>query len=247
MTLVDIDSESWVRIEDTHLAMGSDDGDEREQPQHEVTVSPFMISRYPVTNAQYAVYQAATGCSAPAHWTDGKPMSGTEDHPVAQVSWGDAMAMCAWLATQIAEGTTAARVHLPTEAQWEVAARGSEGREFPWGNDEPTPERANYDASFLHTTTPVTAYPAGATPDGVFDLAGNVLEWCRDWFGPYQAGPQQDPVGPDDGETRVLRGCTYDDPPWSLRAAARSRSTPDSRYDYVGFRVVWSEPMGAPS
>lgn len=243
MELASFEGQSWVQISGAELRMGSLSGEPRERPPHPVQLSAFRIARYPVTNLDYAAFRAATGSAMPAHWKDGTFPAGMGDHPVVQVTWGEAMAFCAWLTGQIGGDRKLGRVHLATEAQWELVARGHDGREFPWGDDEPADHRANYDAGLLHRTTAVTQYPDGATPEGVFDLAGNVLEWCWDWFGPYPAEQQRDPTGPDAGLTRVLRGCSFKDPPWGLRGAARRQSVPDSRYDYVGFRVVFSSVL----
>jgi formylglycine-generating enzyme required for sulfatase activity len=143
-------------------------------------------------------------------------------------------------------------VRLPTEAEWEFAARGSQSRKFPWGDNESTPEHANY-GELINRTTAVGAYPMGVTPEGIFDLAGNIWEWCLDWYNDkYYAeckkrGMARDPGGPKSGEYRVLRGGAY----WSdvndLRAARRYRYDPDLWNDFGGFRVVWSAESRSPA
>jgi formylglycine-generating enzyme required for sulfatase activity len=132
------------------------------------------------------------------------------------------------------------RESLPTEAQWEFAARGTEGRRYPWGNDEPSAEHAHYNRLQNGTTTVVKSYPRGATPEGIYDLAGNVWEWCRDWSGRYTAEEQRDPLGPEGGAFRVLRGGAFFNGPQSLPAANRVNDLPERKLHFVGFRVAWS-------
>jgi formylglycine-generating enzyme required for sulfatase activity len=238
LDLTDLDGPAWVRLEGGTFRMGSERGSADTRPVHEVRVSSFRISCYPVTNAQYAEFVRATGRAAPKHWPDGDAPADREIHPVTGVSWHDAHAFCAWLSERVAVGTEGA--HLPTEAQWEFAARGAERREYPWGGERPTPERTNYQESAIEDTSPVGSYPAGATPDGVHDLAGNVRQWCLDWYGEYDAEPQTDPAGPAAGEGRALRGGGYVDAPGTLRGSYRFTVDPDSSFGFVGFRVAWS-------
>ena len=199
--------------------MGSDVGDQGRE--HWVSLSPFYIQEHPVTNAEYQRFR-------PEHQFP----KGKEDHPVVNVSWAEAMAHAQWLGGS-----------LPTEAQWEFAARGTEGRHYPWGESEPTSERANYLATGKEGTTPVKSFPKGATPEGIHDLAGNVCEWCRDWYGPYEGEEERDPVGPQGGSFRVLRGGGFSSIPETLRAACRGRYHPVGRFD-IGFRVAWSAAGG---
>ena len=152
---------------------------------------------------------------------------------MVEVSWNDAEAYCMWLTKTVGEGV----MSLPTEAQWEFAARGSEAREYPWGADEPDQDRANFGRK---GTSSVDAYPGGGTRTGIYDLAGNVWEWCRDWYGPYSEDSITDPVGPNGGDLRVLRGGSFYYNPRDLRAAFRGSGYPNYRGDGIGFRVVWS-------
>jgi formylglycine-generating enzyme required for sulfatase activity len=242
--LLDLESAAWVRLEGGPFDMGSNQGGAGEKPVHRVTLSPFRISRYPVTNADYAAYLRDTGRQPPDSWPGGEVPEGKASHPVVDVSWSDAEAFCTWLSRRLgAGGGEQGVVQLPTEAQWEFAARGKEGRKYPWGEEEPDAERANYGGR-VGDTTPVGSYPRGATPDGVHDLAGNVWEWCRDWSGPYGDEEQSDPTGPERGASRVLRGGSFHNVPRSLRGAFRYFAHPERRYGFIGFRVVWSRSAG---
>ena len=128
-------------------------------------------------------------------------------------------------------------MQLPTEAQWEFAARGEQGRKYPWGDPAPTDQHANFDMR-LGDATPVGIYPIGAMLDGAQDMAGNVWEWCGDWLGPYSPDEQEDPVGPADGERRLLRGGGFNLHSGFLRAACRYYYRPESEDVDVGFRCV---------
>ena len=123
--------------------------------------------------------------------------------------------------------------------QWEFAARGRDGRKYPWGDEDPNCERANYSGCGA-TSVAVKSYEAGATPEDIYDLAGNVWEWCRDWYAfAYESTEQTDPEGPESGAARVLRGGSFSSNPWNLRAAYRDLNVPDFRYYTYGFRVAW--------
>jgi formylglycine-generating enzyme required for sulfatase activity len=235
------DAERWVALPSGEFAMGSDDL-ERSRPAHLVTLSAFNMARYPVTNAEYLAYVQATGKAPPRHWKGGEIPEGLDDHPVVSVSWRDAEAYCAWLSEKL-KHRDRERVRLPTEAEWEYAARGAEGRTYPWGEEPPAKDRANYGDSNAGTS-PVGSFPKGATPEGLHDLAGNVWEWCADWYGPYSEFTGPNPKGPDKGETRVLRGGAFDDGAELLRAASRGNGLRDVGDLRVGFRVVWSAPGG---
>jgi len=253
LNLLDLDSPAWVEIPDGTFWRGAQSEAEdkpgydpeaiaRESPVHRVTVSSFRLSRFPVTNAQYAAFVGDTGKEAPGHWREGEIPDGKEDHPVAQVSWQDAVAFCRWLSERLPEDG-ASEVRLPTEAEWEFAACGEEGRRFPWGDADPDPDLANY-GSNVGDTTPVGSYPEGATPEGVEDLAGNVWEWCQDRSGRYRDEDQTDPVGPEAGSSRVLRGGSSIDVPRLLRAAFRLGRLPVLRLESVGFRLCCSSSGG---
>ena len=151
-----------------------------------------------------------------------------QTRPVVGVSWYEVSAYAAW-----------ASCRLPTEAEWERAARGLEGRRFPWeGDEEPTPRLANYDGSRIGHPTSVGVYPLGQTPEGVRDMAGNVWEWCSDWYGRYSPDPQENPGGPHSGDARVLRGGAWLFGGIYLRCSYRSWISPASRDGFVGFRLA---------
>lgn len=201
---------------------------------HEVFVSAFSIDKYEVTNAQFLAFTKATGYVTDAEkknevitwrtvFTDSKL-----DHPVVWMSWNDANAYCTW-----------AGKRLPTEAEWEKAARGTDYRTFPWGSDW-DPNKLNVWISGLKGTAKVGSYPAGASAYGVMDMAGNVWEWVADWYGPlyYQAGENNDPKGPPAGEDRVLRGGSYLNGNAEVRTANRHKGGQAGYAPDHGFRCA---------
>lgn len=205
--LFDLNSPAWVEMPGGAFAMGSNDPEARDnEGLHPVTLSPYRMSRFPVTNADYAVYVEKGKKRPPPHWEDGEIPAGKERHPVAGVSWADAEAFCVWLTVHFDRPKDEGTVRLPTEAQWEFAARGKGGRKYPWGGDDPSEARANFGIREGDTTI-VGSYPDGAIPKTeIHDLAGNVWEWCADWSGPYPEDAETDPVGPGSGTSRALRG-----------------------------------------
>ncbi|MEJ5309549.1 MAG: SUMF1/EgtB/PvdO family nonheme iron enzyme [Anaerolineae bacterium] len=207
---------------------------EDEHPQHTVTLQAFEIGKYPVTNAEYAEFVKATGYRAPEHWRNGVLPEDLADHPVVYVTWRDALAYVTWL-----REATGQPYRLPTEAEWEKAARGTEGRLWPWG-DEWDPHRCNLKPAGPGATTPVGRYsPRGDSFYGCADMAGNVWEWCSSLYQPY---PYQADDGREDLEadgTRVLRGGSwYNDNPASARCAFRAWIGPDYWSVDSGFRVA---------
>ena len=172
--------------------MGSDPSKDKqaqknEQPQHRLSLSDYYIAKTPVTNAQYEAFVKATGHRQPNHWGNGQPPKDEADHPVVYVYWKDAVAYCRWLAE-----ATGKPYRLPTEAEWEKAARGPDGRIYPWGNEWDS-KRCNTAEGGKRSTTPVGAYPAGASPYGVLDMAGNVWEYCATkWGKPYPYDVKED-------------------------------------------------------
>jgi formylglycine-generating enzyme required for sulfatase activity len=241
--------------------MGAADAEEDERPVHRVVVSEFFIGRFPVTQDEYARFVRATGHPAPLvrgmplitqggreslfrelatpyAWPGQDPPSGHGSHPVVLVRHEDAQAYCAWL------GQTLGRVvRLPTEAEWEKAARGGlEGLRYPWGH-EIDPSRANYlaDGSTkrLRGTRPTGTYPPNGY--GLYDVCGNVWEWVSDWYAPdwYGLAEDQDPRGPEAGNMRIVRGGSWvNEDAAMLRCAYRHKVPPDTYAYSVGFRIV---------
>ena len=209
--------------------MGSDEADD-ERPRHKVSLGDYYIDKYEVTNALYKRFMDATSRSAPSYWTDAKFNDAAQ--PVVGVSWHDAEAYCKW-----------AGKRLPTEAEWEKAARGTDGRKYPWGNQWDA-ARTNSGEGGPRKPVAVGSYPNGVRPYGAHDMAGNVREWVADWYDSayYRASPERNPQGPASGSFRVLRGGSWDHYAFALRAAYRSFFTPDYRNDGIGVRCARGAP-----
>ena len=241
-----------ILIRAGEFLMGSDpsvdkDARDREQPQHSPYLPDYYLAKTPVTNVQYAAFVQATSHAPPDHWEGGKPPRGKEDHPVVYVSWHDALAYCRWLAE-----VTGKPYGLPSEAEWEKGARGSDGRIWPWHNrrDE---KRCNSAEGGKGDTTPVGAYPQGASPYGLLDMAGNVWEWTRSLWGEEPGEPSfKYPYDPSDGREdldapdivwRVLRGGSWVSYQGYARCVARAGRYPDFSDYGIGFRLV--SPVGS--
>jgi len=214
--------------------MGSDpkkdnDAFEREQPLHLIWLDDFWIGRYPVSYIQYSAFINALGRSEPVDWKYNKMPDDKGLHPVVNVSWDDAMAFCSW-----------AGFKLPTEAQWEKAARGTDGRIYPWGNTPPDREHCNIYRWFNGTTPGNQFGVTGESPYGCRDMAGNVREWCADWFSSiyYTNSPIRNPIGPALGRERVVRGGSWLDDGATVRCAYRHGKNPNNSFEDLGFRVV---------
>ncbi len=228
------DEDGFVKIPAGEFQMGSDKerdeyADDNEFPQHTVRLSEYGIARYPVTVAQFKAFMQDTGYSTDEDW---EKYNRYENHPVVNVSWHDAVAYCEWLTDKLCR-----QIRLPTEAEWEKAARGTDGRIYPWG-DEADPDKANYGDTGILTTSAVGCFPGGKSPYGVSDMSGNVWEWCQDWYDEYASGAVTDPTGPHSGSYRVNRGGSWDDHARYCRSADRIRGSPDNRDGYLGFRLV---------
>ena len=204
--------------------MGSNSGDADEKPVHRVYLDEFFIDKYEVTNEQYNQCVSAGPCS-PNNKYDGFT---DPRQPVVGVDWNQASTFCSW-----------AGKRLPTEAEWEKAARGTDGRTYPWGEGIDC-SRANYGDCGHGKTKPVGTYPSGASPYGAMDMAGNVWEWVADWYDAkyYQNSPNRNPTGPSSGLSRVLRGGGWYFSPLNLRVAYRLGLNPTDRGSNVGFRCV---------
>jgi formylglycine-generating enzyme required for sulfatase activity len=225
--LRDTDGMGMVYVPAGEFTMGSPDGEgsSDEHPQHKVTLDSYWIDRTEVTNDQYRKCLTAGACAQPGYWGDGNYNGGSQ--PVVGVDWNDAVAYCTW-----------AGARLPTEAEWEKAARGMDGRRYPWGNEEPDCNRANF-YGCAGKPVAVGSYASGASPYGALDMAGNVWEWVNDWYGSYDASSQQNPQGPASGDARVLRGGSWGNLSDVVRSATR-RGFPVNRISGIGFRCVSS-------
>jgi formylglycine-generating enzyme required for sulfatase activity len=221
------------------FTMGSDRASDRyayddEQPQHQVSVADFHIARYPVTNAEYQHFVEATGHRMPPYLErQFKPVC-EPGYPVVWVSWEDANTYCGWLS-----GATGRSYRLPTEAEWEKAARGTDGRAYPWGDDLPNKNLCAFDNDVGVTATPVGRYsPQGDSPYGCRDMAGNVWEWCHSLYKPYPYDPEDGREDPAAKGSRVVRGGAFYTNLRRVRCASRLRYLPDLWLNVIGFRVV---------
>ena len=241
--------------------MGAADAEDDERPVHRVHVSEFFIGRFPVTDDEYQKFVQATGypppvvrdlplialgereasfreSAAPYVWEHERPPAGHGSHPVVLVRYDDALAYCDWLSQTIARV-----VRLPTEAEWEKAARaGADGLRYPWGNDIDA-SRGNFLADPptrpQRGTRPTGTYAPNAF--GLYDVCGNVWEWVSDWYGAdyYGRGDNRDPGGPETGNMRLVRGGSWlNDDVTMLRCAYRHKVPPDTYAYSVGFRIV---------
>lgn len=241
--LWELDSKEMVYIPGSEFLMGSDAGQENERPMHTASVGAFYIDRYPVTNEEYKRFVDATGHTVPCYnvewdnlnvdeynWDPGTctPPEGKEKHPVVLVTLEDARAYAAW-----------AGKRLPTEAEWERAARGSDGRRWPWGNDFIV-GRCNVKEARVGGTTPVGKYsPAGDSPVGAGDMVGNVWEWTNSLFRPYPYDAHDGRESKDATGWRVLRGGSWTNDLDRARCTARLDGD-FLFFDNVGFRCAVS-------
>ena len=246
------DMSVMVLVKDGEFPMGSDTYS-AEKPIQKIYMDKYYIDKYLVTNQQFQKFVETTQYATDAEkegagmvrtgrrwkkeegasWKkpDGLTLiEGKENYPVSQVSYNDALSYCQW-----------AKKDLPSEAQWEKAARGPEGREYPWGNSEPNDTTANYD-SIHEGPTPVTEFEKGQSFYGSYDMAGNVYQWCKDW---YAAGERtaKNPIGPATGEERVIKGGSFLEGPESLRSANRDRYAPNYSSFLFGFRCATTYPL----
>jgi formylglycine-generating enzyme required for sulfatase activity/cytochrome c-type biogenesis protein CcmH/NrfG len=233
--------------------MGADNRGPDERPAHKVFLDAFYIDRYEVTAREFAEFLNTVNDNR-GYYMENKfgileradayrPRPGREKFPINNVSWFGAEAYCKWK-----------KHRLPTEAEWEKAARGDDGRLFPWGNNPPAPALARFQQTWSDATThsillPVDSLPEGQSPFGVLHMAGNVKEWVDDWYDrEYYSDKEHatNPKGPIGGEFKVLRGGSWHDLPGFLASPFRNYSPPDTLMDDYGFRCVWSETDSAP-
>lgn len=228
------DGAPMVLIPAGEFTMGSNEVED-EQPIHQVHVDAFYMDKFEVTTERYAAFLKATQLAPPRHWNEvRRPQDG--NRPVIGVTWFMADNYCRW-----------AGKRLPTEAEWEKAARGTDGRTYPWGNEEPTNERGNFGKprwSGYETLTPVDSFRAGNSPYGISDMAGNVWEWVADWYdlAYYQSSPPKNPKGPAHGESRSLRGSGWNYEGLLARSADRNHDDPTAGISSYGFRCAKDAP-----
>jgi sulfatase modifying factor 1 len=242
----ELDSVPMITIPAGAFLMGNPEGEGRadESPQRSIYLDAFLIDQVEVTNERYMAFVKATGHRTPPNPYGTGPLrslTGIEHLPVVQTTWYDAKAYCGW-----------AKKRLPTEAEWEKAARGTDGRLYPWGNDPPTATRANFDREWEEEKTlhPVGSLPGGDSPYGVKDMAGNAREWVSDWYDAeyYQQAPDRNPQGPDKkGVVRSIRGGSWHSPASDLTTAARGRGGFALQTHGTGFRCARSVESAAPN
>ena len=229
-----------IFIPSAEFQMGSEETEAapNERPLTKVAVSRYYISKHPVTNLEFEYYD-------PSHKR--KRAKGAGDrHPAVYVSSLEAIKFCQWLSARERK-----KYRLPSEAEWELAARGSDGRKYPWGNHDRRGDLANFaDKNTVFAwsdrevddgypeSSPVGAFPLGASPFGVEDMAGNVWEWCLDYFEPYRGTPKVNPHGPNVGLKRIYRGGSWKSRFNSLRATTRGSNLPNFSCNDLGFRIV---------
>ncbi len=214
--------------------MGTESGFADSKPVHTVELDAYYIDQYEVTNAQYVAY-VETGGGETSMFADNNDLNNPQQ-AVVGVTWFDAQGYCSW-----------AGLRLPSEAEWEKAARGTDGGTYPWGDEEATCERAVMSeggaACGENRTWPVGAKPAGVSPYGAHDMAGNVWEWVSDWYDSkyYAASPSRNPLGGESSIARVVRGGGWMDQQFNLRASTRFRLGPVVRSREFGFRCAQTE------
>lgn len=227
-----------VRVPAGSFRRGSDKGEIDEKPLRRLWLDSFSIDRFPVTNAQYAAYLSETGAPEPLYWKD--DCCNGPGQPVVGVSWEDALAYCKWRSEK--DGAT---YTLPSEAQWEKAARGEDSRTYPWGDQPPTKKHAP--TKITEKMPAVGLCELGQSPYGVSDMVGNVWNWCLDWYDKdyYGTAPERNPAGPARGRRKVVRGgnwvflgCCSGTPAYALRTTRRNAFHPHLRKKSIGFRCV---------
>jgi sulfatase modifying factor 1 len=220
-----------VSIPAAWFLMGSHSGQDCERPIHRVWIDSFQLAATQVTNAEYERFVHATACDSPPFWKDST--FNHPEQPVTGVSWFDADRYCQWLAAQ-----TGRPYRLPTEAEWERAARGDfEQKDFPWG-DAPPQSLPDYATRWQSGPEPVSRYAPNSF--GLYNMCDNVHEWCSDWYDSayYATSPDRNPRGPKQGERRASRGGSWRHHVKVSRCSARSSIPPDFHYADYGFRVA---------
>ena len=208
-------------------------GDDENSPRREIFVDSFNMDKYEITVGRYGAFLKANGnVKPPEDWETADLQSGSE-LPVVGVDWYDAEAYCKW-----------AGKRLPTETEWEKAARGKDERNYPWGNDPPLPDHAQFSKPaknpvYKDGVARIGAHPKGTSPFGIYDLSGNVWEWVNDWYAEsFRRDDVRNPKGPENGTHKVMRGGGWYDPPDRITATKRMYAEPAQRDDEVGFRCA---------
>ena len=237
------DGAPMVMVPAGPFTMGSNDGLPSERPEHSVTLDAYYIDRYEVSLQLYGTFLLDAKHDPPSTWGD-EAATTVGDRPAVGMGWADAAAYCAW-----------AGKRLPTEAEWEKAARGTDGRRYPWGHMQPFVDIANYNrgiwVSEAITLAGVTGgvegmsvrhglKEGGKSPYGLHHMAGNAAEWVADWYDReyYSKSPERNPTGPSSGEKKVLRGGSWADLPIALRVSARMSAEPEFQDRTIGFRCA---------
>lgn len=233
------DGAPMVLVPSGQFMMGSREdmaGDKDELPAHPVYLDAYYIDQYEVTTSRYATFFKETNREVPRYWP-GAALDELGRKPVVGVDWNDATEYCSWVGKR-----------LPTEAEWEKAARGTDRRLYPWGNEAPDKTRAHFSKVELYfkygVFHDVGSFEAGKSPYGLYDMAGNVDEWVADWYDRqyYSKSPSRNPTGPLSGEDRVLRGGAWNFDSVGVRSASRNRNRPTIRIDNIGFRCAQDVP-----
>ena len=228
--LPEFNERSMVKIPAGPFTMGGreEDSPRNEQPAHTVHQSVYYIGKTPVTNQEYREFVQSTGQPTPIHWQLGTFPNGTGKHPVVNVSWQDARDYAEWRGAR-----------LPSESEWEKAARGTDERPYPWGIRFTEGERCNA-TNQVGTTTPVDEWPDGRSFYDVWDMAGNVYEWCEDYYDTeyFKDSPSANPKGPEGGQERVIRGGSFNETRAALRTTHRTGSSEVSSRNNIGFRLA---------
>lgn len=223
--------------------MGNENWNKNERPIHTVTLDTYYIDQFEVNNTSFAEFLNANGnqIEGYAHWVEASdpdlhihqvdgiwiPDDGYANHPINEATWYAARAFCTWR-----------NARLPTEAEWEKAARGNDGRTYPWGEEVPTCEIANF-SGCLYDSAPIDSYPEGVSPYGVYNMAGNVMEWVADWYiSPYNLEDNDNPLGPEQGDYRIFRGGSWFNASTQLRTTYRFAKLPVLTYKANGFRCA---------
>lgn len=227
-----IDGSTLVYVPPAEFTMGNDGSD---APVHHVTLEGYWMQQTKVTNRMYAQCVSVGSCTSPSEELGGPVYSNPQyaNYPVVGVTWDQAQAYCGW-----AQGS------LPSEAQWEKAARGIDGNTYPWGKDEPACDLLNF-GYCSGATSAVDAFLKGASPYGLLDMAGNVFEWVKDWYGEtyYKDSPSANPTGPDSGQYRVIRGSSFETDPNQIASAIRHFGAQVYHNRDLGFRCVVPQPQ----